>query len=57
MHKLRERLGQIAPIDAPFPPKPKGMHWRTYHRLEALDEELSMQWYSGVSGLIGKYDK
>jgi hypothetical protein len=37
--KLRDRLGKSDAIDDPFPPKPKGMHWRTYRRLEALDNE------------------
>jgi hypothetical protein len=32
---LRERLGQTeGGIVAPFPPKPKGMHWDTYCRLK-----------------------
>jgi hypothetical protein len=42
--KLRDRLGKTDAIDDPFPPKPKGMHWRTYRRLEALDHELRDKW-------------
>lgn len=38
--RLRERLGGSADLTQPFPPKPKGMHWRTYRRLEERDQEL-----------------
>ena len=32
--QIRQRLGCNGGIDDPFPPKPKGMHWATYERLE-----------------------
>lgn len=32
--KIRMRLGGSGSLDEPFPPKPKGMHWKTYHSLE-----------------------
>jgi hypothetical protein len=31
--KMREKLGGGESLVAPFPPKPKGMHWATYRRL------------------------
>lgn len=43
--KVRKRLGQKqGGIVAPFPLKPKGMHWRTYEciRSAAAREELSI---------------
>lgn len=35
---IRQRLGGSTNLMQPFPPKPKGMHWRTYDRLEAEAE-------------------
>lgn len=43
-HALRKRLGHVGGLDDQFPPKPKGMHWKTYRRLEERDEELRYQW-------------
>ena len=31
--EIRQRLGGSANMTLPFPPKPKGMHWKTYERL------------------------
>lgn len=47
-HNIRQRLGQIGSLDDPFPPKPKGMHWKTYRQLEMHDEELQNRWAVGV---------
>jgi hypothetical protein len=43
--KIRMRLGGSAVMSERFPDKPKGMHWRTYHRLchrHDLAEKRSM---------------
>ena len=47
-HNIRKRLGQVGPLDEPFPDKPKGMHWATYDRLKAKDEELLERWAVAV---------
>jgi len=39
--KIRARLGGRRDYRHPFPPKPKGMHWKTYNRLRAEAEELT----------------
>jgi hypothetical protein len=36
--KIRMRLGGGENIMAPFPDKPKGMHWRTYDRLRRVHD-------------------
>ena len=48
--KIREKLGSKGGIDDPFPPKPKGMHWRTYERLQAQAERLERRWAVGIAG-------
>lgn len=54
--KVRKRLGQRqGGIGVPFPPKPEGMHWRTYEgiRNAATREELSivLQDYADLHGI------
>ena len=57
VHKLRERLGVSGSLDEPFPLKPKGMHWKTYRRLEAKEAYLAARYNSGFcshyGGLLG----
>jgi hypothetical protein len=36
--KIRMRLGGCADLGAPFPAKPRNMHWRTYDRLRTRGE-------------------
>ena len=53
---IRERLGGSLCTDDPFPEKPKGMHWKTYRRLEAKEAELAWRFNSGLcahGGLFG----
>jgi hypothetical protein len=40
-----------------LPPKPLGMHWRTYRRLVAKYEELVSRWALGAAGGIMRPDE
>ncbi|WP_156373672.1 hypothetical protein [Rhizobium sp. Leaf386] len=44
---IRKRLGDCGGFDDPFPDKPKGMHWETYHRLKRecaiLEERVAVE--------------
>ena len=40
---IRLRLGGPASVLDFFPDKPKGMHWKTYHRLERAAQEAEMR--------------
>ncbi len=53
--KLRKRVGgeRGALDEEPFPPKPKGMHWKTYRRLEERYDALQGAWAVGVMRSIG----
>ena len=54
-HALRKRLGHVGSLDDPFPDKTKGMHWKTYRRLESLDEQLQQRWAVGVMGWLQRF--
>ena len=56
-HKLRAKLGHIGSLDEPFPPKPRGMRWRTYDRLRAEDERLQSLWGAGIMHRFGLIDE
>lgn len=51
--KVRMRLGGDGSMDDLFPPKPKGMHWQTYWRLEAQDELYQRHWEMLMSRWLG----
>ncbi len=55
--KLRARVGgeRGAFDEEPFPPKPKGMHWKTYRRLEERYDALQGSWTVGVMQRFGLY--
>ena len=48
MYKIRHRLNDYYGLDEWFPPKPKGMRWKTYNALKAqyddLERQLNLAW-------------
>ena len=44
-------------LDDGLPPKPAGMHWKTYRKLEALDEALARRWCIGMHGYLERLDR
>ena len=54
-HRIRTRLGHYGGLYEPFPPKPKGMHWSTYRRLEEQDRLCLEGWTMGVARWLARY--
>lgn len=52
---IRKRLGCEGSFDDPFPPKPKGMHWKTYHRLERECEFLEERVAAEIAQLLARF--
>ncbi len=48
---IRRRLGGSANMLAPFPWKPKGMHWKTYERLRHKAEHAELR----SDGMLGEW--
>jgi hypothetical protein len=46
--KIRHRLGATGGLDAPFPEKPKAMHWKTYERLQLKAARWQNAWAVGA---------
>lgn len=62
--RIRERLeerggldSRLLGLDDGFPPKPPRMHWRTYRKLEALDDRLAARWRVGIEGWLVRTDR
>jgi hypothetical protein len=52
-HKIQERLGGRPGSAYPFPLKPKGMHWRTYHRWQAKAQEAEWESWEAAAERFG----
>ena len=54
---IRRRLGERGnSLDAPFPPKPRRMRWKTYERLRAEEEALQQRWLAGAVAILDQLD-
>ena len=52
--KLRERLGWEPGILHGNGPKPKGMHWRTFERLQAKHDALVLVAFTEMNAKLGR---
>lgn len=50
---IRKRLGGSESTADEFPPKPKGMHWKTYNRLRQEAEEAEEGSWGAIARFIG----
>jgi hypothetical protein len=53
-HKIQERLGGRSGSAYPFPPKPKGMHWRTYSLLYLKVRTIERV---GMQAMLAKFER
>jgi hypothetical protein len=51
--KIRIRVGGDGCVMGPFPPKPKGMHWKTYHRLYRAHHMAEGRWLGALTEKLG----
>lgn len=54
--KIRVRLGGSCSLADPFPPKPKGMHWRTYRRLFSNAEQREAAFFGSLALFVERLD-
>ncbi len=54
---IRKRLGGSANMLMPFPPKPKGMNWKTYIRLQSESVRLGNQSVISMGEKLGILDR
>ena len=52
-HRVRDKLGGESGFGYGFPPRPKGMHWKTYYRLRDADWNAEMALDSLIHRLHG----
>jgi len=53
VQKIRMRLGGSPNMLHPFPQKPRGMHWRTYVRLQGRAQAAEAVWSTSMMGYVG----
>ncbi len=52
LQAIRESLGGSANLTLPFPPKPKGMHWRTYDQAHAKAQRFEQRTLAGMMATL-----